>query len=68
LWKKVTKGILNKDLDEATAEKTAIEENQRRICKLREDKGEAWHPRFFVAKGDVWTLDIEELSVFKYFN
>ncbi|ORY35157.1 hypothetical protein BCR33DRAFT_790716 [Rhizoclosmatium globosum] len=50
LWKKVTKGILNKDLDEATAEKTAIEENQRRICKLREDKGEAWHPRFFVAK------------------
>ncbi|KAJ3291174.1 hypothetical protein HDU79_002651 [Rhizoclosmatium sp. JEL0117] len=68
LWKRVTKGILNKDLDEATAEKTAIEENQRRICKLREDKGEAWHPRFFVANGDVWTLDIEELSVFKYFN
>ncbi|KAJ3026958.1 UNVERIFIED_CONTAM: hypothetical protein HDU68_004746 [Siphonaria sp. JEL0065] len=64
LWKSVTRGIQTKNLDEATAEKTAIEENQRKICKLRDEQGVEWKHRFFVVDGDVWKLDIEELVWF----
>ncbi|KAI9352641.1 hypothetical protein BDR26DRAFT_797421 [Obelidium mucronatum] len=60
LWKKVTKGIQSKNLDEATSEKTAIEENQRKICKLREERDQEWKHRFFIADGDVWRLNMEE--------
>ncbi|KAJ3026960.1 UNVERIFIED_CONTAM: hypothetical protein HDU68_004748 [Siphonaria sp. JEL0065] len=64
LWKSVTHGIQTKNLDQATAEKTAIEENQRKICKLRDELGVEWKHRFFVVDGDVWELDIEELVWF----
>ncbi|KAJ3075343.1 hypothetical protein HDU98_008427 [Podochytrium sp. JEL0797] len=62
LWKNVTKAIQHKDLDDATTEKLAIEDHQRIICQRREDAGEEWKPRFYVAEGDDFKLDIEDLS------
>ncbi|PWO00045.1 Oxysterol-binding protein [Tilletiopsis washingtonensis] len=59
LWAKVTQGIKEKDLDMATESKSAIEDDQRRRVKEREEKGETWQPRFFVAKGDKFYPKIE---------
>lgn len=39
-------------MDKATESKTAIEDAQRAATKEREEKGEIWTPRFFVAKGE----------------
>ena len=39
LWSKVTAALLQRNLDLATEEKTAIEEEQRRAAKEREDTG-----------------------------
>ena len=47
LWHNVTKAILRKDLDCASDEKSAIEENQRRLSKERQDRGNLWEHRFF---------------------
>jgi hypothetical protein len=43
----------------ATESKSAIEDDQRRRVKEREEKGETWQPRFFVAKGDKFYPKIE---------
>lgn len=43
----------------ATESKSAIEDDQRRRVKEREEKGETWTPRFFVAKGDKYFPKIE---------
>ncbi|TPX35647.1 hypothetical protein SmJEL517_g01966 [Synchytrium microbalum] len=48
LWHQVTKAIHTKDLDAATDEKSAIEDNQRRLQKERCESGAPWVPRFFV--------------------
>jgi hypothetical protein len=48
----VTTAILNKDLEAATEAKSAIEEAQRERAKTREEKGEAFEPRFFKLEGD----------------
>ncbi|KAJ3081403.1 hypothetical protein HK100_009888, partial [Physocladia obscura] len=42
LWRKVTAAIHGKDLAAATEEKTAIEDNQRRICRERDEAGIVW--------------------------
>lgn len=51
LWSKVTEGIKEKNLDKATDAKSAIEDAQRSRQKEREERGEAFKPRFFVAVG-----------------
>ncbi|RKO96511.1 hypothetical protein CXG81DRAFT_4641, partial [Caulochytrium protostelioides] len=47
LWSQVTKGILARDLDVATAEKALIEDNQRELVRQRAAKHVVWTPRFF---------------------
>lgn len=59
LWSKVTQGIKEKNLELATEAKSAIEDAQRQAVKEREEKGETWQPRFFVAKGDKFFPKIE---------
>ncbi|CEH14170.1 Oxysterol-binding protein [Ceraceosorus bombacis] len=75
LWSKVTEGIKEKNLDKATESKSAIEDAQRQRVKEREEKGETWQPRFFVAKGDKFYPKIDALPeemrpdvVTKYFS
>ncbi|KAI7904108.1 uncharacterized protein BX663DRAFT_506449 [Cokeromyces recurvatus] len=47
LWSKVTAGILAKDMDTATDEKTFIENRQREETATRQKEGIQWKPRFF---------------------
>jgi len=61
LWSKVTRGIKEKNLELATEAKSAIEDAQRQAVKEREEKGETWAPRFFVAKGDKYFPKIDAL-------
>ncbi|TPX57491.1 hypothetical protein SpCBS45565_g08191 [Spizellomyces sp. 'palustris'] len=61
LWSKVTKGLLTKNLDYATTEKSAIEDNQRTIVKDRATKNIAWEPRFFRRNGDMWEFRSSDL-------
>ncbi|KAI8826157.1 uncharacterized protein EV422DRAFT_491688 [Fimicolochytrium jonesii] len=61
LWERVTKGITTKNLDYATKEKTAIEDNQRVILKERAAKGVTWQPRFFTGPvDDDWSFGLKE--------
>ncbi|KAJ3102875.1 hypothetical protein HDU96_009476 [Phlyctochytrium bullatum] len=57
LWAPVARGLVSKDLDAATAEKTAIEENQRELIRQREAAGVTWRPRFFVPDGTNFKFD-----------
>ncbi|KAI9148519.1 Oxysterol-binding protein OBPa [Blastocladiella emersonii ATCC 22665] len=52
LWSKVTAAIADRDLDTATDEKTKIEARQRANRIAREERGDAWSPRFFEQVGD----------------
>ncbi|TPX58511.1 hypothetical protein PhCBS80983_g03089 [Powellomyces hirtus] len=61
LWARVTKGINTKNLDYATQEKTAIEDNQRTIVKDRAAKGIAWESRFFTPAGDDWQFRMPKI-------
>ncbi|KAJ3268671.1 hypothetical protein HK104_005307 [Borealophlyctis nickersoniae] len=56
LWSKVTKGLTTRNLDFATYEKTAIEDNQRNLGKERTARGLQWENRFFVREGEEWKL------------
>ncbi|KAI8345295.1 hypothetical protein EDC96DRAFT_521683 [Choanephora cucurbitarum] len=47
LWSKVTAGLVTKDLDMATDEKTFIEDRQRAETAARLKEGIQWHSRFF---------------------
>ncbi|KAI8066259.1 uncharacterized protein B0P05DRAFT_589847 [Gilbertella persicaria] len=47
LWSKVTAGLVAKDMDTATNEKTFIEDKQRAETAARVREGVQWHPRFF---------------------
>lgn len=60
LWSKVTKGIINRDIDSATEHKTAIEDQQRINVKTRDEKQIVWEPRFFTYNKE---LDIYELKL-----
>lgn len=46
-WQKVTAALLSKQYNEATKEKTVIEERQRERAAERQAKKEEWNPRFF---------------------
>ncbi|KAJ3414142.1 hypothetical protein HDV05_007004 [Chytridiales sp. JEL 0842] len=58
LWSKVSKGLQTRNIDQATYEKTALEENQRELLKQREAAGITWKPRFFTSDDDKWLLDV----------
>jgi hypothetical protein len=61
LWSKVTEGIKEKNLDKATESKTAIEEEQRRRVREREEKNETWTPKYFIAKGEKFLPNVSAL-------
>ncbi|KAJ3402240.1 hypothetical protein HDU80_005261 [Chytriomyces hyalinus] len=63
LWRHVTQGLQERNLDFATEQKSAIEDNQRTVCKNREDAKVEWVSRFFVPVGDEWKFDIEDLTI-----
>lgn len=47
-------------MDQATVEKTAIEDNQRKLKVERADNNQEWTPRFFeLDEDDKWQLNIE---------
>lgn len=46
-WADVTEAILAKQFSRATLLKQELEEKQRQKAKEREEKGEAWRPKFF---------------------
>jgi hypothetical protein len=59
LWSKVSKGLQTRNIDYATYEKTAIEENQRQLLRDRESASLPWESRFFVSAEDGnWNLNI----------
>lgn len=51
LWANVTESILRNDIDTANAEKTKIEEKQRKERREREDASEGWDPVHFEEHG-----------------
>ncbi|KAJ3165134.1 hypothetical protein HDU88_004854 [Geranomyces variabilis] len=61
LWANVTKALAAKNLDAATQEKTAIEDNQRTIVKERAAAGIAWESRFFKPVGEDWELRLTNI-------
>ncbi|KAI9208664.1 uncharacterized protein BJ171DRAFT_211736 [Polychytrium aggregatum] len=56
LWSRVTKAIGARNMDDATDEKTAIEDNQRRAGKERTVEEIHWQTRFFEPSGPNWKL------------
>ncbi|CAD6915589.1 unnamed protein product [Tilletia controversa] len=61
LWSKVTEGIKERNLEKATDAKSEIEDAQRQAVKRREEKGETWQPKFFVARGERFYPIIDNL-------
>lgn len=47
LWKETTDAIKARDQQSATNAKSLIEDGQRDEAKAREERGEAWKPKFF---------------------
>lgn len=47
LWKETTDAIKARDQQTATNAKSVIEDGQREEAKAREERGEAWKPKFF---------------------
>ncbi|PSS06622.1 hypothetical protein PHLCEN_2v3578 [Hermanssonia centrifuga] len=47
LWSKLTTAITAKDMDAATEAKTAVEETQRELARIRDESGKEHAPRFF---------------------
>ncbi|CAO3589083.1 unnamed protein product [Absidia cylindrospora] len=52
LWSQLTSAIKSNNMDEATKQKTAIEDEQRRKTKERNDAGMDWVPRYFTRADD----------------
>ncbi|KAL7008441.1 Oxysterol-binding protein OBPa [Cystobasidiomycetes sp. EMM_F5] len=50
LWSKVTEAIKHNDQDAATEHKSAIEDRQRELAKMREDSEEHFKPKYFALK------------------
>ncbi|KAI0029071.1 Oxysterol-binding protein [Vararia minispora EC-137] len=61
LWKDLTKAILAKDMEAATAAKTAVENAQREQRGARELSGEAFAPRFFAPRDGRWEPTLARL-------
>lgn len=47
LWHETTEAIKARDQVTATNAKSVIEDGQREEARVRTDKGETWHPKFF---------------------
>ncbi|KAI8097693.1 uncharacterized protein BX664DRAFT_276571, partial [Halteromyces radiatus] len=47
LWSQVTAAIKRNDMDEATKQKSIIEDEQRKAAKERQDTNMKWTPRYF---------------------
>ncbi len=60
LWSKVTQGILQSNMDQASTEKHNIEENQRNLLKKRQENNKEWEPRFFKQEGNEWILKLPD--------
>ncbi|KAF8624819.1 hypothetical protein AX15_005706 [Amanita polypyramis BW_CC] len=58
LWAALTEAILQKDMENATTAKTAVEDAQRERRKWMEEHGEVHVPKFFELKGDRWVPKI----------
>ncbi|ORY93799.1 hypothetical protein BCR43DRAFT_443635 [Syncephalastrum racemosum] len=56
LWEKVTQAIKSRDMDTATNEKTAIEDDQRTKARTREEEGVEWRPLFFDQSNDDYKI------------
>ncbi|KAL3745868.1 hypothetical protein ACJRO7_014895 [Eucalyptus globulus] len=52
VWSEVSLGILSKDWDRAREAKKAVEEEQRKLKKERDSKGETWVPKHFTVSYD----------------
>jgi hypothetical protein len=61
-WEKVTIALKQRDMDLATVEKTAIEDEQRRSTKEREGEGIEWQARFFYhnSSEDRWACRLRQ--------
>jgi hypothetical protein len=60
LWSKLTKGLLARDMDLATQEKTAVEDHQRKLRQNRADDKTEHHSRFFSLVNDQWIFKHEK--------
>lgn len=57
LWKDVAEAITRRDHQRAAEHKTVLEEEQRRLAKVRDDNGLDWQPNFFRLQDDgQWVL------------
>ncbi|KAJ6747205.1 OSBP(OXYSTEROL-BINDING PROTEIN)-RELATED PROTEIN 4C [Salix koriyanagi] len=57
VWNEVSSSILSKNWSKARDEKSSVEDNQRKLAKERNSKGETWVPKLFTvsySKEDDW--------------
>lgn len=54
LWSHLTEAILQKDMEQATVAKSAVEDAQRDLRKKMEESGEVHTPRFFEILDGRW--------------
>ncbi|KAG5242881.1 oxysterol-binding protein-related protein [Salix suchowensis] len=57
VWNEVSNSILSKNWSKARDEKSSVEDNQRKLAKERNSKGETWVPKLFTvsySKEDDW--------------
>ncbi|KAF8035148.1 hypothetical protein BT93_C1241 [Corymbia citriodora subsp. variegata] len=52
VWSEVSRWILSKDWDKAREAKRAVEEEQRKLRKERDSRGETWVPKHFAISYD----------------
>ena len=57
VWKEVTRALKFRDVTNATAAKSFIEQRQRDQLKDRLEKGLKWKTRFFESCDDGWTFN-----------
>jgi len=55
LWRDVTVAIQTKDMEQATAAKSSVEDAQREQRRRMEDSGKKHEPRFFGLENGRWT-------------
>lgn len=56
LWSKLTRAILNRNMDDASEAKSAVEDRQRTIRKEKEAAKDIHRTRFFDCIDDKWTF------------
>jgi len=53
VWGQCIKALLDRDWDNAAAKKAAVEQEERRARRAREQRGETWQSRWFMPMRDV---------------